>query len=112
MESSWICQIRDINDCNISYEKIKQLKEFFSLLADCNRIKILCLLVKNWKMCVCEIERVLKIKQNLVSHHLNLLRKFWLVDYEKKWRSVYYFINLFKYRLFQEELKVLIPNLK
>jgi DNA-binding transcriptional ArsR family regulator len=35
-------------------------------------------------MCVCELEKALGIKQNLVSHHLGLLRKFGLVEYEKE----------------------------
>jgi DNA-binding transcriptional ArsR family regulator len=108
----WKCGKLSIESCDIATDQIKQLKEFFSLLADCNRIKIICLLLKNWKMCVCELEKTLGIKQNLVSHHLSLLRKFGLVEYEKEWRSVYYSINLSKYDALKNNIRFLIPNIK
>lgn len=108
------CKVRSnsLKNCPLTKEKVKRLKEFFLLLSVCNRIKIICLLLQNGKMCVCELEEMLGIRQNLVSHHLSLLRKFWLVDYEKKWKSVYYFVNESKFKEFEEEIMLLIPNLK
>lgn len=42
-------------------------------LADENRLRIVSLLAKG-SLCVCEIEKSLKISQNLVSHHLSVLK--------------------------------------
>src|SRR5664280_570662 len=49
-----------------------------SVLLEPQRIKVLRLL-RGGELCVCEIERSLGIPQNLVSHHLRVLREAGLV---------------------------------
>jgi len=39
------------------------------------RLQIICMLSKADSMCVCEIIDKLGIRQNLVSHHLKILKK-------------------------------------
>jgi ArsR family transcriptional regulator len=53
------------------------------------RIKIIRLL-RSGEQCVCEIERSLSIPQNLVSHHLRVLREAGLVSARKEGQFVHY----------------------
>jgi ArsR family transcriptional regulator len=61
-------------------------------LADENRLAIVDFL-KDGERCVCEIWKKLDLPQNLVSHHLNVLKKAGLVVSEKKGLNVHYSIN-------------------
>jgi len=45
--------------CLSNIEDIDFLKEAFKILSEPNRIKILCLLSKSEKLCVCEIVKAL-----------------------------------------------------
>ena len=60
-----------------------------SVLLEPQRIKILRLL-RGGELCVCEIERSLGIAQNLVSHHLRVLREAGLVTARKEGQFVHY----------------------
>jgi len=53
--------------------KIDELAEYLKIIADANRLHILCLL-KDGERCVCDILKSLSLPQNLVSHHLKVLR--------------------------------------
>ena len=86
---------------------IELVKDFFSLLSEPNRIKILCLLWKDDKLCVCEIAEALGLKQNLVSHHLSMFKRIQLLDSERIWISIYYKINQQNYA----KLKKLVSNI-
>jgi len=60
-----------------------------SVLLEPQRIKVLRLL-RAGEQCVCEIERSIGIPQNLVSHHLRVLREAGLVVARKEGQFVYY----------------------
>ncbi|MFA4932205.1 MAG: metalloregulator ArsR/SmtB family transcription factor [Caldisericia bacterium] len=60
-----------------------------SVLMEPQRIKIIRLL-RSGEQCVCEIEHVLSIPQNLVSHHLRVLREAGLVSARKEGQFVHY----------------------
>jgi len=62
------------------------------IISEKNRLKILCLLKKGEK-CVCEIWQYLKLPQNLVSHHLRILKDFDLISSRKKGVKIFYKIN-------------------
>lgn len=64
----------------------------FKALADQNRIKIIELL-SDKPLCVCEIEQGLNLPQNLVSHHLSVLKEFKIVDNCKCGKNNYYSLN-------------------
>lgn len=74
------------------------ITECFNLLKEPNRIKILCLLSKNKKLCVCEIEKELDLKQNLVSHHLSMFKRIGLIESKREVTKVYYMINKDNYK--------------
>ncbi len=66
--------------------------EFLKVVAEENRMKILCML-RSGEKCVCDIWQFLDIPQNLTSHHLKVLKDFGLVEDHKDGLRVYYSIN-------------------
>ncbi len=76
-------------------KRIIGLNKLLKVIADTNRLRILCLLAKK-EYCVCKIEKHLGIAQNLVSHHLSVLRKNKLVNIRKDKTWIYYSLNIKK----------------
>ncbi len=68
-------------------KNLKKLAKKFKALAEPNRLKILQLLLSG-EMCVCHIEEALELPQNLVSHHLKVLKDEGFINVCKcgKWR--------------------------
>ena len=64
----------------------------FKLLSDHNRFKIFALLVQG-ELCVCDIETETNLAQNLVSHHLRVLKEANLITARRDSRWTYYAIN-------------------
>lgn len=95
-----------ICDCNIIHEKqvidtlknmpsenvFNQLSEFFKILGDTTRIKILFALDKN-EMCVCDIANTLQMTKSAVSHQLGTLRRMNIVKCRKSGKEVYYTLD-------------------
>lgn len=85
----------DIKDLNclrhkaIDLNKAQQMAEFFRLLGDANRLRILSLLAQK-DLCVCDLATILEMSESAVSHQLRTLRSLRLVSYEKRGRKVYY----------------------
>lgn len=58
------------------------------------RLQLLDLLArKEGRVCVCDLENAVSVKQPTVSHHLRILRKAGLVDSERQGLYAYYFVN-------------------
>lgn len=70
-------------------EKAKRMAEFFALLGDPNRLRILSILAKQ-ELCVCDIAAILEMSESAVSHQLRTLRAIRLVRYQKHGRKVFY----------------------
>lgn len=68
------------------------LRILAKLLGDVNRLRIFALL-RQGEQCVCNIEAATELSQNLVSHHLRVLRESGLVQSRKSGRWMYYSIN-------------------
>src|SRR5450759_2326642 len=81
--------------------KLNELSEYLRIIADINRLKILCLL-KHGERCVCNINEPLGLPQNLVSHHLKALRDADLVITRREGKWVHYRINAGKLKYFNE----------
>lgn len=73
----------------IDLSKAQQMAEFFRLLGDANRLRILSLLAQR-DLCVCDLASVLEMSESAVSHQLRTLRSLRLVSYNKRGRKVYY----------------------
>lgn len=65
---------------------------FLKIISEENRLKIVCILYYGEK-CVCEIWQYLKLPQNLVSHHLKILKDFGLISSKKEGLKVFYKLN-------------------
>lgn len=95
-----------ICDCNIIHEDIVKstlnemqdidllikISEFFKILGDQTRAKILFALNKN-EMCVCDIANVLGMSKSSISHQLSTLRKSGIVKCEKKGKEIFYALD-------------------
>ena len=93
-------------DCNIIHkDTVNQTKErmldditltkvadFFKILGDPTRTKILCALDNN-EMCVCDIANVLNMTKSSISHQLNTLRQNNIVRSQKIGKEVFYTLD-------------------
>lgn len=73
----------------LNLSKAQRMAEFFRLLGDANRLRILSLLAKE-NLCVCDLAALLEMSESAVSHQLRTLRSLRLVNYQKQGRKVYY----------------------
>lgn len=71
--------------------------------SDENRLAILCMLNKG-EMCVCEIWSKLDLPQNLVSHHLKILKDAGFLKSRKEGLRVYYSVDSVKIKTIQSLL--------
>jgi len=77
---------------NQSTKKLSETILFLKSVSDENRLKIICFL-KDGEKCVCEIVSFLELSQNLVSHHLKVLRDQGVLKTRKEGLKVFYLIN-------------------
>lgn len=73
----------------LNSEKAQRMAEFFSLLGDANRLRILSILAIK-ELCVCDVAAALEMSESAVSHQLRILRAIRLVSYQKRGRNVFY----------------------
>lgn len=73
----------------LSTEKAQRMAEFFSLLGDTNRLRIVSVLALK-ELCVCDLAAALDMSESAVSHQLRALRAMRLVHYRKRGRKVFY----------------------
>ena len=93
-------------DCNIIHQEIvddtlskmpeqnifNKIAEFFKILGDTTRTKILFALDNN-EMCVCDIANVLNMSKSSISHQLGTLRRSGIVKCRKQGKEVYYMLD-------------------
>lgn len=93
-------------DCNIIHKDIVdkiisqmgdedlflKLADFFKILGDTTRVKILYALDKN-EMCVCDIANVLNMTKSSISHQLGTLRRSGIVKCKKVGKEVIYMLD-------------------
>ena len=95
-----------ICDCNIIHQEVvddtlkkmpkqelfNKIAEFFKILGDTTRTKILFALDTN-EMCVCDIANVLNMSKSSISHQLGTLRRSGIVKCRKQGKEVYYMLD-------------------
>ena len=95
-----------ICDCNIIHQDVvkntlnkmpeddifNKLAEFFKILGDTTRAKILFALDQN-EMCVCDIANVLGMSKSSISHQLGTLRRSGIVKCRKVGKEVFYALD-------------------
>lgn len=84
-----LSSVRQVQQTILSLEKSQRMAEFFSLLGDANRLRILAALAEQ-ELCVCDLAAAVKMSESAVSHQLRTLRSMRLVSYRKQGRNVFY----------------------
>ena len=82
-------EINDLRKKALDISTAQRMAEFFRLLGDSNRLRILSLLAQQ-ELCVCDLAGILEMSESAVSHQLRTLRSLRLVSYQKQGRRVYY----------------------
>lgn len=78
----------------ISQRDAERLAEDLQLLAHPIRLQLLDVLARNeGRVCVCDLEAAVSVKQPTVSHHLRILREAGIVDAEKSGQWMFYRIR-------------------
>ena len=70
-------------------EKLQQLADFFKVLGDVTRIRILQVL-KQSEMCVCDLALTLDMTQSAISHQLRFLKQMALVKNRREGKTIFY----------------------
>lgn len=81
--------VRQVQSEILPSEQAQQMAEFFGVLSDPNRLKLLSALAKQ-ELCVCDLAAAVKMGESAVSHQLRVLRSQHLVKYRREGRNVYY----------------------
>jgi ArsR family transcriptional regulator, arsenate/arsenite/antimonite-responsive transcriptional repressor len=90
---------------------VRDIAEFFKVLADETRLKMLWLLFNHRELCVCDILGALGISQSKASRHLATMRHAGLVSDRRAGLWAYYAIRPVENKLEQEQMAVLRENL-
>jgi DNA-binding transcriptional ArsR family regulator len=97
-EEDWKCdqphqvsceQVDQVQKEILNVEKAQKMSEFFGLLADANRLRILSVLAMQ-EQCVGDLALLLAMNESAVSHQLRTLRALRLVSHRKQGRHVFY----------------------
>ena len=83
-----VCECPVIHQEEVLYD----LGDFFKILGDSTRIKILSALFQS-EMCVCDIAALLGMTQSAISHQLRVLKQGRLVKHRKDGKVVYYSLD-------------------
>lgn len=95
-----------ICDCNMVHKEMVQdtlsqmpennimnaLAEFFKIMGDQTRCKLLFALMQN-EMCVCDLANVLSMTKSSISHQLSKMKEVGLVKCRKSGKTVYYSLD-------------------
>jgi ArsR family transcriptional regulator len=87
--------------------KVENLAKVLKKISELNRLKILCIL-KEGEKCVCDIWQCLKLPQNLVSHHLKILKNLNLISSKKVGLKVFYKLNQKVVKKYLKELEKIL----
>lgn len=81
--------VRQVQPEILPMPEAQRMAEFFAVLADPNRLRILSALAYQ-ELCVCDLAASLKLGESAVSHQLRILRSMRVVNYRKAGRNVHY----------------------
>ena len=95
----------DEKRCCVNMEKVKEIQknmaneevfrkqaDFFKILGEPGRLKIMYVLLKG-EVCVGELSESLRASQSLISHQLKVLRQNGLVKFRKQGRVAFYSLD-------------------
>ena len=73
-------------------ETLNNLANFFKIMGDATRCKLLFALLQN-EMCVCDLANVLSMTKSSISHQLSKMKDVGLVKCRKSGKTVYYSLD-------------------
>lgn len=73
-------------------EKVDRLADFFAIIGDETRIRMLFALKEN-SLCVCDLANVLSMTKSSISHQLNKLKSSGVVKCERNGKQVFYSLD-------------------
>ncbi|NJM66618.1 MAG: helix-turn-helix transcriptional regulator [Acaryochloris sp. RU_4_1] len=82
-------QAKQLQGRLLDIHKAQRMAEFFGLLGDANRLRILSLLAEQ-ELCVGDLAAAVAMSESAVSHQLRTLKSIRLVQYRKQGRHVFY----------------------
>lgn len=91
-EEAPVCEVahhHEVAPLCTSSEEVAALSDFYSLLSDGTRLKIL-IALDTGEMCVCDLADTCEMTKSAVSHQLALLRKGRLVTHRREGKNVFY----------------------
>lgn len=78
-------------DAPLSTDNAERLAEWYGVLADPTRLRLLSLIAAKGDACAaCDLVEPLGVSQPTVSHHLKVLREAGLVDSDRRGKWIYY----------------------
>lgn len=92
------CDLHEVEDIKRiknkmpSEDNLSNLAEFFKMLGDSTRIKIICVLFEG-EMCVSAIVDILDMSQSSISHQLRILKTARVVKSRKEGKQVFYTLD-------------------
>lgn len=84
--------VKKIQESIHSDEDIMDLADFFKVLGDSTRMKIISVLFEN-ELCVCDLAYVLNMTQSAISHQLRVLKQARLVKNRRDGKTVFYSLD-------------------
>jgi ArsR family transcriptional regulator, lead/cadmium/zinc/bismuth-responsive transcriptional repressor len=81
--------VRQVQTSLMATDQAQQMAEFFGILADPNRLRLLSALASQ-ELCVCDLAAATKMSESAVSHQLRVLRTARLVKYRREGRNIFY----------------------
>ena len=81
--------VEEVQNSMPAEDKLYDLADFFKVLADTTRIKILYVLLMH-EMCVCDLAGTLGMSQSAISHQLRTLKQMDLVRSRREGKTVFY----------------------
>jgi ArsR family transcriptional regulator len=84
--------VRKVEKVLPTEETLLDLADWFKVLGDATRVKILCAL-QEAPLCGCDLAVLLKMTKSAISHQLRILRQTRLVKYRREGKVVYYCLD-------------------
>lgn len=84
--------VEKVKDSMVEEELLYDMAEFFKVLGDSTRIRIICALFES-ELCVCDIANVLNMTQSAISHQLKTLKQARLVKSRREGKVMYYTLD-------------------
>jgi DNA-binding transcriptional ArsR family regulator len=84
--------VHAVLDKMLSEDVFFQVSEYFRVLGDQTRAKIIWALHEN-ELCVCDLANVLDMTKSAISHQLGILRRANLVKFRREGKNVFYALS-------------------